>query len=164
YGTRDRGWDRARHGDLPEDPVVLHPLRALAQWADVEAICARCRRRAHRELEPGDLVRPHISGRLHRDSVVARPARVRRARAITAEDARLVLTRARVPRAEVGDLARHAAHPSSRSGVVHGDGSGRGIARTERHVSALSVPGGVEARGPRGNARGWRNAGTDARS
>src|SRR5205814_5254358 len=101
---RDRRRGRIRHRALPEDPVVLHPLPALDQRADIEAIGTRCRGRAHRELEPSDLVRADVSGRLERDAVVSRPARVRRARTITAEDTGLVLTRTRVPRTEVGDL------------------------------------------------------------
>src|SRR5438093_5863552 len=42
-------------GDQPEDAEVLHPLRALDERTQVEAIGAGSRRRLDRELEPRDL-------------------------------------------------------------------------------------------------------------
>src|SRR5437667_10672912 len=71
---------RGDDGDLPEDALVLHPLPAYAadrgpldKWPEIEAVCARGRRGADLELEPGDLIRPDIGRGLDRDPVVARP-------------------------------------------------------------------------------------------
>src|SRR5205814_3259709 len=165
-GELERRTDRygLRHGDPPEDAVVLHPLRALDDGPDVEVVDAGRLRRADAELEPCDLIRSDVIRGLDRDAVVARPAGVGRAElAVTAEDARLVLAGDRIPRAEVRDLAKHALHPAERAGVVHRYDRGHGVAGTERHVAGLSVPRGVEARDAGRDARGRRDARSDAR-
>ncbi len=64
-------------GHLPEDPVVLQPLRALDERADRDAIRARRRGRLDREPEPRDLSRPDVRRGLQRRPVVATVAVIR---------------------------------------------------------------------------------------
>src|SRR5437879_7348798 len=104
---RLRGGARsALDGHVPEDAVVLHPLRAFDERADREPVGAGNLRRDHAELEPGDLIRAHPRRRLGRDAVVAGPAgRGRSIAAVAAECRRAILARIGVPRSEVRDLA-----------------------------------------------------------
>src|SRR5205814_624087 len=127
---------------------------------DVKAVCSRDRRRFHGELEPRDLtwadVRPvPADHRQRRRAVVLRPPSVgRTVRAVPPNDARLVLTRLRVPRPEVRGRIRSDC-PTERARVVVGDDGARDLARAKRGITGLPVPGGVEsgdtgryARGP----------------
>src|SRR5206468_4249497 len=133
-------------GDLPEDPDVLEPGRALDERTHVEPVCARRRRSFHGELEPGDLTRPDVLRGLHGDPVIARPSgRGRAEPAVPAQDAWLVLAGLAVPRAEVGRLAHPARDPAERARVVVRESRRCGIPRAQAHIPALAVPGGVES-------------------
>src|SRR5213593_1046716 len=101
--------------DHPEDAVVLHPLRALDERPQIEAITARRRRRLDRELEPRDLAGSDVLGGLKRDAVVAGPSgRGRSKLSVAPERCRFVLPRLGRPRAEVRDLAHASGHPAER--------------------------------------------------
>src|SRR5439155_18370161 len=62
-------WGGAGDRDIPENAVVLHPLRAFDEWSDREPVCAGNLRRDHRELEPCDLIRPDPCRGLKGDAV-----------------------------------------------------------------------------------------------
>src|SRR5438093_12876565 len=149
--------------DHPVDAVVLHPLRALDERPQIEAITARRRRLLDRELEPRDLAGPDVLGGLKRDAVIAGPSgRGRSKLSVAAERRRFVLPRLGRPRAEVRDLAHASGHPAERSAVVERDDRGGRLARTERRIPALSEPRRVEAAHARRNARRRSDARSDA--
>src|SRR5204862_4803071 len=150
------------HEHLPEDADVLEPRRALDERPHVEAIGAGIGRRLHGELEPRDLTGADVRRRLLRDAVVARPRRGGRPQlAVAAEDARLVLPGLALPGPEVGDFAEAPRDPAERARVVVREGRRGHVARTEPHVAALAVPGGVESRKLRRRGRGRRDAWAD---
>src|SRR2546421_542641 len=94
-----------------------------------------------------------------------RPARLGRAHlSVAAEDGRLILAGIGVPRPEIGDLAHPAAHPATGAGVVERHDRVRALARAERRITALPVPGRVESWHPKGYMRGWRDTRAGART
>src|SRR5205814_8933167 len=135
---------------------------------DVKAVCSRDRRRFHGELEPRDLtwadVRPvPADHRQRRRAVVLRPPSVgRTVRAVPPNEARLVLTRLRVPRPEVRGRIRSDC-PTERARVVVGDDGARDLARAKRGITGLPVPGGVESGDTRRYAGGRGDAWSHAR-
>jgi len=140
------GGVRIQDRHLPEDADILEPRRALDERSHVQAVRAGRVRRLDAELEPGDLSRADIVGRLDRDAIPAWPAGGRRAALpVATEDARLVLARLACPRAEVRDLAHATGDPAPRSRVEVRERRGRALAGAELHVAALSVPGRVES-------------------
>src|SRR5439155_7467698 len=139
----------------PELAVILEPGTALDERPDREAIGAGRGRRLQREGEPCHLARADPRGRGDGDAVVTRPARVRTAElSIATELRRAVLSRLGIPRAKVRRVAHPAEHPPTRAAVVVADDPSQQAPGTERRVSALSIPHGVESRDTRWH-RGW---------
>ena len=159
---RRRGPVRIEDRDDPEDAEVVHPLRPLDQRSQVQAVGAGGQRGLDRELEPRDLARPDVGGRLDRDAVVSRPAGGGRTElAVATEHARAVLARLGPLRAEVRDLSEPSADPAARAGVVVRDGRDGSLARAEGRVGALAIPLGMESGQARGNACRWRDPRAD---
>src|SRR5206468_1348060 len=116
------------------------------------------------ELEPRDLVRTDPRRGLDRDAVVARPSGCRRTRvAVASEWCRAVLSWIRIPRAEIRDLTHPSESPTTRAAVVESHDRRGALARAERRVAALPVPGRVKARDAGGHTRRRRDARAGAR-
>src|SRR5206468_6222049 len=140
---RGLGW---LHSDLPVDAVVLHPRRSFNDRTEIEKVRAGCCRRLDHELEPRDLIRADVISGLRRRTIVGGPsgARCKRTEA-AAEIADLVAARIWIGGAEERHLAHPARNPPARPGVVVSDGCDRSLARAQRRVTGLAIPGRVES-------------------